>query len=763
MSRSDPSSPSSIPFKEDMYRLYAKRRRQPRWVRVFLAALVVTFIYLVVINTGSHPTSWSTGRVAIPKTDPRPPAVEEQGLNTRGTVKADQVPLADHPRSDRSPKSEEVEQSGDQDIPSGREPRSKPHRTKESGSEVKDDSTRKLESDLKHVFAIMPDELHLRELLRPIQNSGKERLREIGLRARAFRTFLEAWEEVHFVHGKNTITIRDDIVNYLSKAKDLSAVSTSRTRADIIRSYENFRYFLTKMSDLLFPWTAPYFADHMTLHASLRYGGRGIVLSGGDGQLSYLLTSVKAIRKLGCNLPIEVMYLGDDDLGDDSRSELEALPGVITRDMEQMVRDEGWQLKGWAGKPFAILLSSFREVIFIDADAQFFLTPEVLFEDEAYEENGALFFRDRLMFPESKRKWLQQILPKPMSRNVRSSRFWTGESGHMQESGVVVVDKWRHFMALLMVTRMNGPDRDGDKDKGIVGTYDMVYGDKETFWLGWELVGDSDYAFHPGNAGNMGVAHESIKEAMKNVGKGDDEEETAPEESPDLYAKEDPPATEDSKAGQKDSLAAEAKPAPSDKTKDGEKEPPTEKKAADGTTSPEKPTKADQDSPLADGPLGDKLTPETSDSPAADEAASVPKVRRKRATIPGRDEEGAKTNRPLADDVEMGALPVPGRNYTICAPQLLHLGRDGRPLWFNGWILDNKFDQDHAKVSKFEVFMSELKAGADSADWKLEQNNMCCLESDKINTFTKQEKQVLKDIVRLAGESGGLGKKHRAR
>ena len=63
-----------------------------------------------------------------------------------------------------------------------------------------------------------------------------------------------------------------------------------------------------------------------------------------------------------------------------------------------------------------------------------------------------------------------------MSRRVRQSRFWTGESGHMQESGVVVVDKWRHFMALLMVTRMNGPDRDGNKDLGTIGTYDMVYG-----------------------------------------------------------------------------------------------------------------------------------------------------------------------------------------------------------------------------------------------------------------------------------------------
>ncbi|KAF4552428.1 Mannosyltransferase-like protein 2 [Elsinoe fawcettii] len=746
MSKLDPQSPSSFPFKEDMYKFYAKRRRQPRWVRVLIAIVLVSFIYLVVINTG-NPAGWGSENVVTARTEPRSRNAQDLGLNTHGRAKADQVPLTDEPPRPIKGKSKEVEEDEDTEQEEDR-PRTKASKTKEKEIEVKDEVSKKLESDLKHVFAIMPDELHLRELLRPIENSGKERLRELGLRARAFRTFLEAWEEIHFVHGKKTITIRDDIVNYLSKAKDLSAISTTKPRADIIRSYEGFRYFLTKMSDLLFPFTAPYFADHMSLHASIRYGGRGIVLSGGDGQLGYMLTSVKALRKLGCNLPIEIMYLGDDDLGDDSRSELEALPGVITRDMEQMVRDEGWQLKGWAGKPFAILLSSFREAIFIDADAQFFITPEVLFEDEAYEENGALFFRDRLMFPESKRKWLQQILPKPMSRKVRHSRFWTGESGHMQESGVVVVDKWRHFMALLFVTRMNGPDRDGDKDKGIVGTYDMVYGDKETFWLGWELVGDPDYAFHPGNAGNMGVAHADIKEAMKGVTASEEPEEPAEEKKDEPKPAEKDADAEAIRAQQEKEIAKEqaeleTKAAPEGVVKD----------AAAEATKPSEDIKV----PAPDGPLSDKATA------AADAAPEAPKSRRKRATIPSREDADARYNsvEPLTEGPDVSSSTEMKRNYTICAPQLLHLDRKGRPLWFNGWIMDNKFDADHAKLSKFEVYMSEMKQGATEADWRLEQNNMCCLESDKIHKFTKQEKLVLKNIVKMAEDSGALGKNRR--
>jgi hypothetical protein len=179
---------------------------------------------------------------------------------------------------------------------------------------------------------------------------------------------------------------------------------------------------------------------------------------------------------MGCDLPIEIMYLGDEDLGEENRQRLEAIDGVITRDLSPMVNDEGWKLAGWALKPFAILLSSFREAIFIDADSLFLRNPAILFLDPDYKETGALFFKDRIIQPSSKKTWLKKILPTPISSQVRKNRFWTGESSHMQESGVVVIDKWKHFVALLVITRLNGPDRDGNKDEGRVGVYDMVFG-----------------------------------------------------------------------------------------------------------------------------------------------------------------------------------------------------------------------------------------------------------------------------------------------
>jgi alpha 1,3-mannosyltransferase len=149
-------------------------------------------------------------------------------------------------------------------------------------------------------------------------------------------------------------------------------------------------------------------------------------------------------------------------------------------------------------------MSSFREVIFIDADSFFFVNPATLFDDEGYRAKGALFFKDRNVSPENKRAWIKSILPPPISTNVKHNRMWTGESGHQQESGVIVVDKHRHFVALLLTTRLNGPDRDSDQAKGTKGVYDMMYGDKETFWLSFEMAGDLDYVFHEGVAGTMG-------------------------------------------------------------------------------------------------------------------------------------------------------------------------------------------------------------------------------------------------------------------
>lgn len=533
----------------------------------------------------------------------------------------------------------------------------------------------KFEKALTRVISLLPGEMEGRDLLRPVEGTGKEKLREMSLRIREYKKFFEAWEALHLAFDdEGGSYVRDDVIQYLrhhvhqSSSDDLAETGLAQT----IHSYEAYRYFLVKFGQLLFPWTAPYFPDHMTLHSHFKKGGRGIVLTAGDDQAPYLLTTIPTFRKLGCELPIEVMYLGDSDLSEDYRADLEALDGVVTRDIAQMVNDEGWKLAGWAAKPFAILHSSFREVIFIDADSLFMKNPEVLFDDPSYQKTGALFFRDRLIMPESKKRWLQQVLPKPISRQVKQSRFWTGDSGHMQESGVVVVDKWRHFIALLLVTRMNGPDRDGNKDEGRVGVYDMVYGDKETFWLGWELVGDLDYSFHRGDAGIMGIV-------------------------------QDPKPSEEEKQEEK-------------------KEEPKKKKEK---KKKKQPVLDDNGNPI----------------------------------------EGVEVEVDVEEPVEEEEKAKPEENhepesYTICAPQLLHLDVDGSPLWFNGWLQDNKFaDKKKRKFGKFEHYLIEPRDVREPGAWQLEESNMCCLTTDPDlkRDFTREEKDLLEMMIQQARDVGMSG------
>ncbi|KAI4724851.1 putative alpha-1,3-mannosyltransferase [Aureobasidium sp. EXF-10728] len=347
-------------------------------------------------------------------------------------------------------------------------------------------------------MALMPSNLAMKSLMEPFSNDGEEHLKDLATRVRIYKTTFAAWETLHQSSSEGVIG-KQNIVQLLRESQD----SVQNVNA-AIQNYDNFRSFIGILGSRLFPGTK-LLGDHLALHAGFRDAGRGMVLTFNEDQTHMVLTSIRSLRKLGSTMPVEVMYYGEGDLGQEYRELLEEIPGVVTRDMSTMVDDVGWELRGWALKPWAMLMSSFQEVLFMDADVLFFANPEILFEDPQYLETGALFFKDRNLGREDKRKWLKKVLPLPISNKVKHNRLWTKESGHMQDSGVVLVDKWRHFVPLLLTARLNGIDRDTKGETGKKGVYEMVYGDKETFWLSWEMAGVLDYAFHNGSTGILGV------------------------------------------------------------------------------------------------------------------------------------------------------------------------------------------------------------------------------------------------------------------
>jgi len=92
-------------------------------------------------------------------------------------------------------------------------------------------------------------------------------------------------------------------------------------------------------------------------------------------------------------------------------------------------------------------------------------------------------------------------------------------------------------------------------------------------------------------------------------------------------------------------------------------------------------------------------------------------------------------------------------NFTICAPQLLHLDLTGKPLWFNGWVLDNKFaDKSHKRFAAFEDYVVEPHHWEGEEAWQLQQDNQCCLTTypGLKFEFTKAEKEILGMIIERA-------------
>jgi alpha 1,3-mannosyltransferase len=221
-------------------------------------------------------------------------------------------------------------------------------------------------------------------------------------------------------------------------------------------------------------------------------GSCGIVIPVGIKDFRFACHLILALRTiLHSTLPIQVAYVGDDDLPADKRQILISLENSIQfLNIASILDDEVIQIeKSWAIKPFAALASTFEKVIIMDADSVFIQPPEYLLLEAGWQETGTLLFHDRLLwqhgFQERHEWWKQQMKHQEPSEALLASLVWTEDYAEEADSGVVVLDKARQpvFMGLLHICWQNTkPVRDE-------ATYKMTYGDKESWWFGLELCG----------------------------------------------------------------------------------------------------------------------------------------------------------------------------------------------------------------------------------------------------------------------------------
>ncbi|KAG9791492.1 hypothetical protein KCU88_g1004, partial [Aureobasidium melanogenum] len=223
-------------------------------------------------------------------------------------------------------------------------------------------------------------------------------------------------------------------------------------------------------------------------------GSKGLVITAGKERFRFACHLVTNLRHvLGSQLPIQIAYSGDEDLPSGFRDFITSLaPNVSTFDVTAVFDDGPLDLPhgGWAVKAFAILGSTFEQVMLLDADDVFVQLPEVIFnEHPQYRETGTMLFHDRLLwqggFPERHAWWEEQLADVDISDTLRLSKVYMEGYAEECDSGVVAADKTRLdvFIGLLHIAWQN------TYEVRETYTYRQGHGDKESWWFGFELTG----------------------------------------------------------------------------------------------------------------------------------------------------------------------------------------------------------------------------------------------------------------------------------
>ena len=229
-----------------------------------------------------------------------------------------------------------------------------------------------------------------------------------------------------------------------------------------------------------------YFVDSIKANApklSYASGTRGVVTTAGGAYLPVLVISLRMLRRTGSTLPVEVFLASSSEYeGHVCRNILpslnarcliisdilDAVPGSVTITHYQL-------------KPFAMLFSSFEEILFLDADSFPIHDPEELFTSEPFISHGMVLWPDF---------WISTA--SPLYYNISGQAIPPVSKRQSSETGEIVVSKKSHHQSLLLASYYNyyGPSHYYVlQSQGAPGE-----GDKETFAAAADALNETYYA-----------------------------------------------------------------------------------------------------------------------------------------------------------------------------------------------------------------------------------------------------------------------------
>jgi alpha 1,2-mannosyltransferase len=207
-------------------------------------------------------------------------------------------------------------------------------------------------------------------------------------------------------------------------------------------------------------------------------GTRGLVTTAGGSYLPVFLSALRMLRRTGSTLPVEV-YMKDASEYEKSICE-DVLPDMDARCfiLSDIVGNN--IIQHYQLKVFAVLFSSFEEIVWMDADCFPLDKPEILLNHEPFTSTGLVTWPDF---------WASSI--SPVYFNISRQPIPPMSERQSSETGVFLVSKKTHYLTMLLAAYYNyyGPSHYFRLlSQGAPGE-----GDKETFLQAATAVGEPFY------------------------------------------------------------------------------------------------------------------------------------------------------------------------------------------------------------------------------------------------------------------------------
>ncbi|KJK61652.1 Mannosyltransferase [Aspergillus parasiticus SU-1] len=212
-------------------------------------------------------------------------------------------------------------------------------------------------------------------------------------------------------------------------------------------------------------------------------GTSGIVSSAGKSYLPLFVTSLRMLRRTGSTLPVE-LFVKDESEYETKVCE-EILPQynarcVILSDIEARQGYSTEEIAHYQLKIFAVLFSSFENVIWMDSDGFPLYKPESLLQNQPFASTGLVTWPDF---------WASTATP--LYYNISRQPVPPMTERASSETGVFLISKKNHFLTLLLAAYYNyyGPSHYFMLlSQGAPGE-----GDKETFIQAAAAMGEPFY------------------------------------------------------------------------------------------------------------------------------------------------------------------------------------------------------------------------------------------------------------------------------